>query len=84
MTGPLNQRLSEMRAGNESRRPPEATALMNRTTEELRATGILDRIVVVGQEAPLFARPNLAGKTVQLEALLERGPVILSFFRGRW
>jgi hypothetical protein len=84
MTGPLNRRLSEMRAANESRRPPEATALMNRTTQELGATGILDRIVVVGQKAPLFARPNLAGKTVQLEALLERGPVILSFFRGRW
>ena len=84
MTGPLNQRLSEMRAANESRRPPEATALMNHTTEELGATGILDRIVVVGQEAPLFARKNLAGKTVKLEALLYRGPVILSFFRGRW
>ena len=84
MTAPLNRRLAEMRAANEVKRPPEATALMNRSTQELRASGILDRVLAVGQDAPLFARPNLDGKTVRLKALLGRGPVVLSFFRGRW
>lgn len=84
MTGPLNQRLAEMRAEKDAKRPPEATAIMNQATADLRASGILDRICAVGDRAPLFARPNLAGETVRLRALLRRGPVVLSFFRGRW
>ena len=84
MTGPLNQRLAEIRAAKDAKRAPEATAIMNRATDDLRASGIADRVRSVGERAPLFARPNLAGETVRLRALLKKGPVVLSFFRGRW
>jgi peroxiredoxin Q/BCP len=33
-----------------------------------------------GQKAPAFTLPDTDGKPVSLEALLERGPVILAFF----
>jgi hypothetical protein len=82
--GPLSRTLAEMRAEREAKRPPEATALMTRATDELRASGVLDRVVKVGERAPRFARPNLANETVRLGPLLSRGPVVLSFFRGRW
>ena len=51
---------------------------------DLRDSGILDRVVKVGQPAPDFTLPNRDGKPVALTALLARGPVVLSFFRGRW
>ena len=82
--GPLNRRLAEIRAEREAKRPPEATALMSRATDELRASGILDGVAAVGQPAPRFARPALSGDTIRLAPLLSHGPVILSFFRGRW
>lgn len=84
MMGPLNQRLADMRAENDANRPPEATAIMNAATEALRASGILDSVPKPGARATRFARPNLDGTTVRLGALLKRGPVVLSFFRGRW
>jgi len=84
MTGPLERRLTEIREAGAAKRPPEITATMRRATEDLRASGILDRILPVGDRAPVFARPNLAGDTVRLAATLRRGPVVLSFFRGRW
>jgi hypothetical protein len=80
----LNERLAETRAAKDAKRDPAWTAAMNQATAELRATGIVDRVRSVGMRAPLFARPNLAGETVRLRSLLQRGPVVLSFFRGRW
>lgn len=80
----LNHRLAALRAEKEAARDPGATALMNRATDDLRASGILDRVSSVGDTAPLFARPNLEGTTVRLRTLLKRGPVVVSFFRGRW
>lgn len=80
----LNQRLSAMKAEKDAKRDPAATAIMDGATEALRASGILDRVRSVGEQAPLFARPGLDGDTVRLGSLLKRGPVVASFFRGRW
>ena len=84
MSGPLCTRLAEMRAEKEAARPAAATATMHAGTEALRASGILERVPGPGDRAPLFARPGVAGPTVRLATLLKRGPVVLSFFRGRW
>ena len=80
----LEQDLEAIRAIARSRLPAEAQALMQRSIDELRAAGILDRVVKVGQRAPDFTLPNTEGTPVSLAALLARGPVVLSFFRGRW
>lgn len=38
----------------------------------------------VGQRAPDFALPDIDGGTVRLSALLSNGPVVLTFYRGKW
>jgi hypothetical protein len=80
----LNERLAALRAEKDAKRDPAATAVMNGAIEALRESGALDRVVAPGGIAPLFARPDLNGETVRLRGLLRRGPVVLSFFRGRW
>lgn len=80
----LNQRLTALRLEKEARRDPAVTAVLNRSTEAMRTSPALSRVKTVGDRAPLFARPNVAGDTVRLRSLLEKGPVVLSFFRGRW
>lgn len=82
--GSLREQLAALRAEKDAARSPEATAIMNRATESLRASGILQGVPGVGDRAPLFARPDLDGKTVRLDSLLKKGPTIVSFFRGRW
>ena len=79
-----NARLAALKAEKDAARNPEWTAIMDRATADLAATDILDAVPAVGDRAPLFARPNLEGETVRLYSLLKRGPVVLSFFRGRW
>lgn len=80
----LNERLAAMKAEKDAKRDPAATAIMTRATEDLRASGMLDWVRGVGDAAPWFARPNLDGETVRLRSLVRRGPVVVSFFRGRW
>jgi peroxiredoxin len=57
---------------------------MHKAVEDLRASGIMERVARVGAPAPDFTLPNVAGQAVSLAALRARGPVVLSFYRGRW
>jgi AhpC/TSA family protein len=80
----LNEQLQAMKEKSKERIPAEARAIMERATNDLRKSGAVDRVVKVGQRAPDFTLSNAAGKSVHLADLLARGPVVLSFFRGRW
>ena len=38
----------------------------------------------LGQKAPRFALPNPEGKSISLVDLLEKGPLVVTFYRGSW
>lgn len=80
----LQEKLDTMREASKTRIPAEARAIMQRSVDDVRASGIMNRIVQMGQPAPDFTLPNASGRPVSLKALLDRGPVVLSFYRGRW
>ncbi|MGH7356100.1 MAG: hypothetical protein ACRELS_16175 [Candidatus Rokuibacteriota bacterium] len=80
----LQEKLDAMREASKTRIPAEARAIMQRSIDELRASGIMNRFARVGQTAPDFTLPNAAGRLVGLKELLARGAVVLSFYRGRW
>jgi hypothetical protein len=80
----LADKLSAMRAASAARLPADKQAIMNRATEDLRRTGILDRIVSVGSRMPAFALGDHDGRRVASDDLLAGGPLVLSFFRGSW
>lgn len=80
----LADKLAETRAASAGRIPPERAAIMHRATDDLRKSGILDRIVPVGNAAPAFELANHDGRRVASAELLAGGPLVLSFFRGSW
>ena len=80
----LAERLDAIRAGAAKRIPPERFAIMQRATADLRRSGILDGVARIGTALPAFALPNSAGDTVHSAALLARGPLVLTVFRGSW
>jgi hypothetical protein len=71
-------------AGTAGLIPSDALAIMHRATEELRRSGILDRVPKVGDRAPDFALESARGEVVRSETLLSKGPVVVDFYRGRW
>lgn len=80
----LADKLEATRTASASRIPADRQAIMHRATEDLRNSGILDRIVPVGAPAPSFALANHDGRLVSSSDLLAAGPLVLSFFRGSW
>jgi peroxiredoxin len=40
--------------------------------------------VSVGDKTPLFELPNALGNTVSLQNYLDKGPVVITFYRGNW
>ncbi len=40
--------------------------------------------IKIGQKAPDFELPNPEGKSISLDFLLKKGPVVITFYRGNW
>jgi hypothetical protein len=80
----LQEKLNAIREASKTRVPAETRAVMQGHVDELRGSGIMDRVARVGQPAPDFTLPNAAGTPVSLADVRAHGPVVLSFYRGRW
>lgn len=80
----LQIELEEMYNGFTQKVPPEVLNLMLDTTRRLVDTGIAEKSLKVGEKAPDFNLPNPNGESVNLNSLLEKGPVVLNFYRGGW
>jgi peroxiredoxin len=64
---------------------PERLAVSEQMVSDLFATGIEDRILPVGAQAPSFTLEDArTGKLVNSADLLALGPLVVNFFRGRW
>ena len=80
----LQQKLNALKKGFEAQAPKEAVEIMHRATDDLRDSGILEQTVKVGDQAPDFSLRNANGQEFRLQELLTEGPVVLSFYRGKW
>lgn len=80
----LQKKLSALKKGIEAQAPKEAVEIMHGATEDLEKSGILDGTVKVGDQAPNFSLKNADDQEFSLKDLLSRGPVVLSFYRGKW
>jgi hypothetical protein len=80
----LEDTLRGLREASANRIPPERAAIMHRATEDLRQSGIMDRVIKVGDRLPPFALPNADGRAVRSADLLAQGPLVLTFYRGAW
>lgn len=80
----LQEQLNAMKDRSEASIPAEALAVMHRATDELENSGILAHVPKVGDRAPELALRNTQSTLVESRALLESGPMVLTFYRGGW
>jgi hypothetical protein len=80
----LADQLARFRQNFEAKSGPEAIEKMHRATEELRRSGILERVLKKGDRAPEFSLPDVSGTLVSSAELLRKGPLVVGFFRGKW
>jgi peroxiredoxin len=63
---------------------PERLQANAQTISDLVASGLSALALSEGDAAPDFALPDTHGHDLALKTLLERGPVVISFYRGGW
>lgn len=64
--------------------PPEKAELLERASRELAESGITERVLKEGDQAPDFTLPNPVGVPKTLSTSLQKGPVVVTFYRGMW
>ncbi|MFT7617423.1 MAG: hypothetical protein ACI97A_001059 [Planctomycetota bacterium] len=80
----LQERLDRIRDAFEKEAPAEAIAVAHRATNDLRNSGIMTGIPKVGDKLLPFEMEDTDGTLVTSRGLLERGPLVISFYRGGW
>lgn len=80
----LKAKIDAYKENFKTRVPKETREIMSRATENLRNSARMLRTVKVGDIAPDFSLKNFSGAEIALGDLLDRGPVVLVFYRGRW
>jgi len=58
----LQERLDAYKTDFEKKMPAEKLAIMHRATVDLRRSGILDRVIKVGEPIPEFTLPTHVGR----------------------
>jgi len=80
----LNETLQQIKSASLARIPAEAASAMSRATEQLENSGIIKMALGPGKPVPEFELPDCLGISYSSAALLEKGPLILHFYRGSW
>lgn len=80
----LQEKLNVLRKKFEASAPKDALDIMHRATADLKKSGILENALNVGDTMPDFSLTNSEGQVVRPHDLLSGGPLILTFYRGKW
>lgn len=81
----LNAFKADFEAGRLSRKPTaDQLAIMARSTRALITSGQAERALRAGDVAPEFELEDSEGHRVSSRELIDRGPLVVSFYRGVW
>src|SRR5215469_3236795 len=64
--------------------PPEVQSVHLGVVSELKRSGMTERALLAGSEVPEFQLLDGTGTRFYSADLLERGPLVVCFIRGRW
>jgi len=82
---PLQNQLDHITTQTRALVQPERLAITDNSVQDLLDSGLESRILPIGATAPSFALPDaINGKLIRSSDLLALGPLIITFFRGRW
>jgi peroxiredoxin len=83
-TRPLREIFAERKELIAKYVPPETQAVHARVIDELKANHLAENVLSVGQTAPSFQLRDHNGALVSSAELLNKGRLVICFFRGRW
>ena len=80
----LEEKLALKRNASAEKFPADVKEKIARATKELGESGIMEKVLNVGDIMPPFNLPNTSGEIVSSDDLLENGNLVVTFYRGLW
>ncbi|MCW8932709.1 MAG: AhpC/TSA family protein [Gammaproteobacteria bacterium] len=80
----LQEQLSTLKEQILAQIPKEAQKIMFADLERLDKSGLVEGAPKVGERLKDFELPNHLGEARSLSQLIEKGPVVITFYRGGW
>ena len=80
----LTEQLNDLKQQLGLEIPHEILVEIGQFLQGLAQSGIEKTSCQAGNKVPSFVLPNVAGRMVSSEALLAKGPMVISFYRGVW
>ncbi|MGH1334921.1 MAG: peroxiredoxin-like family protein [Aureispira sp.] len=80
----LAERLLTTNQAGRAKIGADTLAIMDKATADLKAQQLADSAVKVGDDFVTTTLSNAQGNQVDLAQLLEKGPLIMTFYRGGW
>ena len=80
----LREKLESLWRSSPEHVGPDIHRLFETFLAELSASGMTRSSLKAGDRIPDFMLPDAEGRLVSSAELLERGPLVVSFFRGDW
>ena len=80
----LGEKLQRIKESFAKQAPAEAKQVMQRATDDLRKSGILERIPSAGDRLLPFELPGTGNQNLRSDDLLSSGPLVISVYRGVW
>lgn len=80
----LLEQIQEMQKGFMRQVPEENLKIMQSATEKLIKSGIVEKCLKEGDKMPAFSLPNAKNELVSSDTMLNKGPLVVNFYRGGW
>ena len=80
----LEEDLAAQRARAYQRRSPEERRVRAAAIDSTASSGLAEAALSVGERLPRIVLCEINGGLVDVNAMLENGPVVISFYRGGW
>ncbi len=80
----LQDELNTMLAKSMTMIPKETAAIMAGAMQDLEKAGITEKSLRKGDTAPEFELSDAKGEIISSKVLLEKGPIVINFYRGSW
>ncbi|HSL41467.1 MAG TPA: hypothetical protein VK857_13940 [Desulforhopalus sp.] len=80
----LQEQFQKIKAKTAELISPEVATDLQQGFAELVEKNLLAQALGVGDQAPAFVLADASGTTFSSSELLENGPLVLLFYRGKW
>ena len=80
----MTENLAKVRRLRDDYVPPEYATIMDRAIDDLARENIRRAALKIGDRCPEFALPDTGGCEIRAGDILQKGPLVISFYRGSW